>query len=169
MAKSSQYGKISGATLKRGEHEQLLLACGLNAAAARRVVRERGGLRAFLAAADDERRARYAYVPERALAVVAELAGGDDLELPPPPEAEEEESWVRADGGWRQAGGELDELRGRRLNLDYAGGGGYAEAGQTRLCWGAAEEAPPHGDASQMQKRRRPGGGGGGGGKRGRW
>ena len=64
--------------------------------------------------------------------------------------------------------GELDELRGRRLNLDYAGGGGYAEAGQTRLCWGAAEEAAPHRDASQMQKRRRPAGGGGGG-KRGRW
>ena len=42
--------------------------------------------------ADDERRARYAYVPERALAVVAELAGGDDLELPPPAEAEEEET-----------------------------------------------------------------------------
>ena len=60
-------------------------------------------------------------------------------------------------------------LRGRRLNLDYAGGGGYAEAGQTRLCWGAAEEAAPHGDASQMQKRRRPAAGGGGGGKRGRW
>ena len=52
--------------------------------------------------------------------------------------------------------------------IDYAGGGGYAEAGQTRLCWGAAEEVAPHGDASQMQKRRRPGGGGGGG-KRGRW
>ena len=50
----------------------------------------------------------------------------------------------------------------------FLSSGGYAEAGQTRLCWGAAEEAAPHGDASQMQKRRRPAGGGGGG-KRGRW
>ena len=65
------------------------------------------------------------------------------------------------------------KLKGKSVKLFSSPGGscsddGYAEAGQTRLCWGAAEEVAPHGDASQMQKRRRPAGGGGGG-KRGRW
>jgi len=125
------------------QHEALLVLCGLNSCAARRIIREHS-LRDFLSLSAVQRAEYFKWIPARATRMVSSLVGGENesVELHPVKQRGERSEWLEDPSGWREGradsrisdrrdGSEFDE---RTCGRACAEGVGRKVAGRGAAC-----------------------------------